>query len=218
MKKILSALCITTFLISISGCSGNGNSSAEYANSSVSQVGSAGSNISSSVEESADSDNKSLNGDERLSEKDGLLVYTDDLYTISADSTKWTIGNVENYDISFSYMGDGNDTATLAGVQTVGPIEEDMTVNMIGEQLADTLNSLDENYSVKQSKPIKAGDNDAYYIETEMVMSGITLITTQTVQLHGNNAYILHTIRATDASDEAKAALDTVASSFTFTE
>lgn len=51
-----------------------------------------------------------------------------------------------------------------------------------------------------------------------MVMSGITLITTQTVQLHGNNAYILHTIRATDASDEAKAALDTVASSFTFTE
>ena len=209
MKKILSALCITTFLISISGCSGNGNSSAEYANSSVSQV--------VSVEESADSDNKSLYGDERLSEKDGLLVYTDDLYTISADSTKWTIGNVENYDISFSYMGEGNDTATLAGVQTVGPIE-DMTVNMIGEQLADTLNSLDENYSVKQSKPIKAGDNDAYYIETEMVMSGITLITTQTVQLHGNNAYILHTIRATDASDEAKAALDTVASSFTFTE
>ena len=201
MKKILSALCITTFLISISGCSGNGNSSAEYANSSVSQVVSAGSDINSSVEESADSDNKSLNGDERLSEKDGLLVYTDDLYTISADSTKWTI-----------------DTATLAGVQTVGPIEEDMTVNMLGEQLADTLNSLDENYSVKQSKPIKAGDNDAYYIETEMLMSGITLITTQTVQLHGNNAYILHTIRATDASDEAKAALDTVASSFTFTE
>lgn len=218
MKKILAALCITAFLISISGCSGSGNSSAENANSSVSQVGSAGSDINSSVEGSSNSDSESSSGDEKLSEKDGLLVYTDDPYTISADSTKWTIGNVENYNISFSYMGEGNDTATLAGVQTVGPIEDGMTVNMIGEQLADTLDSLDENYSVKQSKPIKAGDNDAYYIETEMVMSGITLITTQTVQLRGNNAYILHTIRATDASDEAKSALNTVAGSFTFTE
>ena len=131
MKKFLSALSITTFLIRFSGCSGNSNSSAEYANSSVSQVVSAGSDISSSVEESTDSDNKSLNGDERLSEKDGLLVYTDDLYTISADSTKWTICNVENYVISFSYMGEGNDTAPLEGVQNLGPIEVDINVNMI---------------------------------------------------------------------------------------
>ena len=233
MKRILSALCISALLIAAVGCSGktvsmpDSNSSATHEESSdtkssdTSEEASVTSEESSYDETSKEESSSSepaieTSSDVSSSVESEYLVYNGEGYTIKADSSKWETVSSDVLDISYLYLDEGTKIST--GVQILPMDGESLTLSQAVEQTIDSLKSVD-GYTFKSSEKIKINGNDAYLLITEyQATNDIMVILDQRIQMHNDKLYVFQSAYDPDISDSAKADLEELLASFTFTD
>ena len=228
MKKILSALCLSALLIAAVGCSGNNISISDSNNSAAHEESSDTKNSITSEESSVDETSKEESSSsepaiETSSEVSSSVeseysVYNGEGYTIKADSSKWKTVTTAGMDVSYNYLGSDAVTTISTGVQVLSLGGESLTLKQVAEQTINSLKSID-NYNFKSSEQIKINDNDAYLLLTEYkATSNITVILDQRLQMHNGKIYVFQSAYDPDISDSAKADLEELLASFTFTD
>ena len=230
MKKILSALCLSALLIAAVGCSGNtismsdSNSSATYEESSDTSEESSVTSEESSVDETSKEESSSsepaieTSSDVSSSVESEYLVYNGEGYTIKADSSKWKTVTTARMDVSYNYLNSDAVTTISTAVQVLSLGGESLTLKQAAEQTINSLKSIDS-YNFKSSEQIKINGNDAYRLLTEYkATNNITVILDQRLQMHNGKLYVFQSAYDPDISDSAKADLEELLASFTFTD
>ena len=230
MKKILSALCLSALLIAAVGCSGNtismsdSNSSATYEESSDTSEESSVTSEESSVDETSKEESSSsepaieTSSDVSSSVESEYLVYNGEGYTIKADSSKWKTVTTAGMDVSYNYLSSDAVTTISTAVQVLSLGGESLTLKQAAEQTINSLKSIDS-YNFKSSEQIKINGNDAYLLLTEYkATNNITVILDQRLQMHNGKLYVFQSAYDPDISDSAKADLEELLASFTFTD
>lgn len=230
MKKILSALCLSALLIAAVGCSGNtismsdSNSSATYEESSDTSEESSVTSEESSVDETSKEESSSsepaieTSSDVSSSVESEYLVYNGEGYTIKADSSKWKTVTTAGMDVSYNYLSSDAVTTISTAVQVLSLGGESLTLKQAAEQTINSLKSIDS-YNFKSSEQIKINGNDAYRLLTEYkATNNITVILDQRLQMHNGKLYVFQSAYDPDISDSAKADLEELLASFTFTD
>ena len=230
MKKILSALCLSALLIAAVGCSGNtismsdSNSSATYEESSDTSEESSVTSEESSVDETSKEESPSsepaieTSSDVSSSVESEYSVYNGEGYTIKADSLKWKTVTTAGMDVSYNYLSSDAVTTISTAVQVLSLGGESLTLKQAAEQTINSLKSIDS-YNFKSSEQIKINGNDAYLLLTEYkATNNITVILDQRLQMHNGKLYVFQSAYDPDISDSAKADLEELLASFTFTD
>ena len=121
-------------------------------------------------------------------------------------------------DVSYNYLGSDAVTTISTGVQVLSLGGESITLKEAAEQTINSLKSIDS-YNFKSSEQIKINGNDAYLLLTEYkATNNITVILDQRLQMHNGKIYVFQSAYAPDISDSAKADLEELLDSFTFTD
>lgn len=235
MKRILSALCISALLIAAVGCSGKtvsmpeSNSSATHEESSDTKSSDTSEEASVTSEESSDDETSKeessssepaieTSSDVSSSVESDYLVYNGEGYTIKADSSKWKTTTTEGMEVSYNYLGSDAVTTISTGVQVIPLGGESLTLKQAAEQTINSLKSVDS-YNFKSSEKIKINGNDAYLLITEyQATDDIMVILDQRIQMHNDKLYVFQSAYDPDISDLAKADLEELLASFTFTD
>lgn len=235
MKKILSALCLSALLIAAVGCSGNTISMSDSNNSAAHEESSDTKNSNTSEESSVTSEESSVDetskeessssepaietsSDVSSSVESEYLVYNGEGYTIKADSSKWKTVTTAGMDVSYNYLGSDAVTTISTGIQVLSLGGESLTLKQVAEQTINSLKSID-GYNFKSSEQIKINGNDAYLLLTEYkATNNITVILDQRLQMHNGKIYVFQSAYDPDISDSAKADLEELLASFTFSD
>ena len=151
-------------------------------------------------------------------EETDYIVYSGEEYTIKADSSKWKTTSTGGMEVSYSYLGGDSVTTISTGVQVIPIGGESLTLKQAAEQTIDSLKSVDS-YNFKSSEKIKINGNDAYLLLTEYKATDeITVILDQRIQIHNDKLFVFQSAYDPDISDSAKADLEELLASFTFTD
>ncbi|MGN0611827.1 MAG: hypothetical protein ACI4JI_08590 [Ruminiclostridium sp.] len=151
-------------------------------------------------------------------EETNYTVYNGEGYTIKADSSKWKTTTTAGMEVSYNYLGGDSVTTISTGVQVIPLGGESLTLKQAAEQTINSLKSVDS-YNFKSSEQIKINGNDAYLLLTEYkATNNITVILDQRLQLRNGKLYVFQSAYDPDISDSAKADLEELLASFTFTD